>query len=166
MDGSRTAFAIVCVALTVATGGGASANDSIHRSGVAPNSTCTISSTPITFGVYNIDQESSVYSIGTITANCDRSLAFTVALSTGGGESFKPRTMADVVNGTTYTLDYNLYTDPGRSMVWGDGADGTHVVPGLGSTIPVTMTVFGQVPGSQNPASGTFTDSVTATITF
>jgi spore coat protein U-like protein len=166
LGGYRTVFTIGCIALAAVTGVADATSDPIHRAGLAQDSACTFSATPITFGVYNINQQTSVYSVGTLTANCIRSLAFTVALSTGSGESFKPRTMTDLVNGRKYTLDYNLYTDPGRSLVWGDGTEGTHVVPALGLTVPVSLIVYGQVPGSQNPAPGTFTDTVTATITF
>jgi spore coat protein U-like protein len=165
LEGYRTAVTIGCIALIVVSSA-AAASDQKHRSGLVPDSTCTFSATPITFGDYNIDQQTDALSVGTITADCAGTLAFTVALSAGSSGSFESRTMDDVVNGTRYTLNYNLYTDPGRSNVWGDGTGGSHVVPALGSTIPVSMTVYGRVPGSQKPASGSFTDTVTATIAF
>jgi spore coat protein U-like protein len=166
LEGHRTAVTIGCIALIVVSSAAAATSDPKHRLGLMPGSACTFSATPITFGIYNIDQQSDVFSVGTITADCAATLAFTVALSAGSSGSFDPRTMADVVNGTRYTLNYNLYTNPGRSIVWGDGTGGSEVVPGLGSAVPVSMTVYGRVPGSQKPASGSFTDTVTATIAF
>ena len=61
-------------------------------------------------------------------------------------------------------LSYFLYQDVTRLLVWGDTA-GT-ALPFLGTGLPVPVVVYGTVPRGQNVPSGTYNDTVVATITF
>ncbi|WP_426752302.1 fruiting body development fimbrial-like coat protein PRU [Myxococcus sp. Y35] len=61
-------------------------------------------------------------------------------------------------------LAYNLYQDITRLIVWGNTA-GTGL-PFLGTGLPVPVLVYGTVPRGQNVPSGTYNDTVVATITF
>jgi len=85
----------------------------------------------------------------------------------GGAGSFSPRQLSSGAN----TLDYNLYTNSARSLVWGDGNAGTSTVSdGYGFLLLLveerSYTVFGRVPTAQLVSSGTYTDSLTVTIVF
>lgn len=70
-----------------------------------------------------------------------------------------------LTSGST-TLGYNLYTTNGRTTVWGDGTGGSAAVAGTGTGLTQNLTVYGRIAGSQNLAAGSFSDVVTATITF
>ncbi|NOJ82979.1 fruiting body development fimbrial-like coat protein PRU [Myxococcus xanthus] len=61
-------------------------------------------------------------------------------------------------------LAYSLYQDVTRLIVWGNTA-GTGL-PFLGTGLPVPVLVYGTVPRGQNVPSGTYNDTVVATITF
>src|SRR5205823_1569242 len=90
--------------------------------------------------------------------------SFTVALSTGNAGVFNPRKM---LNGGK-TLKYNMYIDTGYLLIWGDGTSGT-VTQSYNVTLgqsQVSFTDYGQVPSSQIVISGTYTDSITVTVTF
>jgi spore coat protein U-like protein len=59
-------------------------------------------------------------------------------------------------------LSYFLYTDSARTNPWGSTGVG---ITGTGST-SLPIQVYGQIPGGQNAAAGSYADTVTATITF
>ncbi|AKQ63708.1 Sigma-fimbriae tip adhesin [Myxococcus hansupus] len=61
-------------------------------------------------------------------------------------------------------LAYQLYQDVTRLIVWGNTA-GTGLAY-LGTGLPVPVLVYGTVPRGQNVPSGTYNDTVVATITF
>lgn len=91
-------------------------------------------------------------------------VSYTIALSAGSGASFLPRSMS----GTGDALEYNLYLDPNRSAVWGDGtnatvtASGNFPVPGGNSHL-----VYGRIPGGQTGVGrGLYADSVTVTVEY
>jgi spore coat protein U-like protein len=67
-------------------------------------------------------------------------------------------------NGTA-TVQYQLYSDSGRSVVWGNTI-GTNTVSGTGNGSAQTLTVYGQVAPQTTPAASTYTSTVTASVTF
>jgi spore coat protein U-like protein len=135
--------------------------------------TCTVSATGVTFPPYSPTGGSSVTGTGNVAVTClsvqAGTAAYTIALSSGAG-TFANRTMASP-GPPSYTLGYNLYSDNARTMVWGDGTSGTSTVSDSYSILllPIThnFTVYGYIPSSQISAGvGTYSDSVTVTITF
>ena len=67
------------------------------------------------------------------------------------------------------TLNYNLYRDAARTTIWGDGSGGTSffqvsVLPLLPTS--GTVTVYGRIPALQDAHTGSYSDSIVATITF
>jgi spore coat protein U-like protein len=63
------------------------------------------------------------------------------------------------------TLNYALYSDTARTKNWGNTVS-TDTVTGTGSGGPQAITVCGQIPASQNPVPGSYTDTVTAILTY
>ncbi|WP_407809904.1 spore coat protein U domain-containing protein, partial [Staphylococcus aureus] len=65
-----------------------------------------------------------------------------------------------------HQLNYNLYTDNARTIVWGDGTGGTSKVStplnGLLS-FSVSVPVYGRIPARQWVAAGPYSDSVVVT---
>lgn len=51
-----------------------------------------------------------------------------------------------------------------RGRRWGDGSPGTATVNGSGTTH--TFTVYGRIPARQNAVVGSYSDTITVTITF
>ena len=126
---------------------------------------CTLSSTGVAFGVFS---GSPLTASGTITLFCTGSGTsnFNLTLSRGGSGSYSPRAMSNGAN----SLSYNLYRDSGLTLVWGDGTGVTTFPTGQIKVSPppsITMnfTVYGSVPAQATPASGSYSDSVIATLT-
>jgi spore coat protein U-like protein len=130
---------------------------------------CTVAATGITFPAYVSPGGGNADSTGNSAVTCTGLgllVSYTVTLSTGHG-TFPSRSL---VFATTNILTYNMYTDTGRTIIWGDGSTGTSTVSdsyllSLGSTTR-NYTVYGRVPGGQIKPAGTYTDIVTMTVTF
>lgn len=130
---------------------------------VTIQSTCSvISATAINFGTMsaiaaNVDQTS------TLTVRCSSTTPYNVGLSAGGGTgaTVATRKMSSGANAVNYTL----YRDAARTLVWGQTI-GTDTVTGTGNGANQTLTIYGRVPAQTVPPPGTYTDSVTVTITY
>ena len=127
----------------------------------------SVSSTTLIFGNYLAASQSTANH--TVTISCGLGLdllpSFTVALSAGSSASFAPRRMAFGAN----MLDYNIYTTPGFTSVWGDGSGGTLTQSFNGSLLSLgstTFTGYGRVPAGQYVVPGGYNDTLTVTVTF
>jgi spore coat protein U-like protein len=143
--------------LSAASGGGAWAD-------------CTISTMPVSFGLYNPLTPTPNVATGTVTMTCTVLIglfeSWTIALSPGNSNNFTTRNM---LNGTS-PLSYNLYTTAAYSNVWGDGSGSTTVISGgallsIGTTV-YPYTVYGRIPAGQDSAAGTFMDTIVVTLNF
>ena len=141
--------------------------------GLASAYSCTAGATAFAFGVYSATAVLPDDATGSLTIQCTANLVsmplnFTIALSSGGSGSYAPRRMAAGAS----TLQYQLYIDPARLMVWGDGTAGTSVVNGivvLSLSLPVsaTYTVYGRMPAGQSGATaGSYADSIIMTVSY
>jgi len=159
MDRLSSRAALVCGTLAMLFSAGA------H----ALVSSCTVSASGVAFGIYDPTVAIATFSSATIGVNCVVSGAtghnpVTIAFDTGSSGTFTSRTM---LNGTD-VLNYNLYIDAAYTLVWGDGSglSLTHtqfVTPGKPS---FSATVYGMIPALQTPGSGTFSDTITVTVSF
>lgn len=101
---------------------------------------------------------------GSIVVTCTPGLAISIAMDYGvnGGNSAS-RYM--VRANSSDTIAYQLYQDAGRSIVWGTGslAYGVSSFPTGTQTYPVYGRLFSS---STQPSAGTYTDTVTVTLTY
>jgi spore coat protein U-like protein len=132
----------------------------------AAEAACTITTTAVSFGSYNVFAGSADDGTGQITYRCTgpRPPLVTIQLDKGGSPSFSPRQMRR----GSEVLNYNLYLDSTRSTIWGDGTGGTQTYsrsnPPNGQNI--NLSVFGRIPAGQDVSAGTYSATVTATIFF
>lgn len=123
---------------------------------------CSVTTTPIAFGIYDVFSTVPLASTGSVTVRCFFSPGAKVGLGKGSNAPTNlPRQLASGGN----RLDYNLYIDAAHTAVWGDPTP-NHVDTGLLLWWPVTLTVYGQIPAGQDVPAGTYTDTVTVTINF
>lgn len=120
---------------------------------------CTITASPLDFGVVtNIVQTDANTNL---SVNCTLNGAYSVSLDGG-------TTTGDVGNRQMQlgaaTIDYQLYRDPARTLIWGDTPGTT--VDGTGSSTPQSITVYGRVPPQGPKPTGSYQDTVTATVEF
>jgi spore coat protein U-like protein len=125
---------------------------------------CDVSTTPISFGNYDVFSSSPLDTTGTITIECNikdnekKPMPVRVAIGDGGANSFFPRQMRR--SGGGVPMNYNLYLDPSRSNIWGDGNNNTSVFTGnIFRNDTRILTIYGRVPARQNLMAGTYSDS-------
>lgn len=107
-------------------------------------------------------------STGVIPLTCTPAIAlgtvaYTVSISTGSSGGFSPRTLLRMGGGGA--LNYDIYIDPTRLIVWGDGSLGTGTVSGLCSG-DCDVLAYGRIPGAQVVPSGSYADDVLITVDF
>jgi spore coat protein U-like protein len=143
------------------------ANLSVTAS-VAAN--CTISTSTLAFGAYDpvvSHSASALEGTGTVSVTCTNGSAVTVAL--GEGANADAGSTADVPlrrlnDGGVNNLSYFLYSDVGRTTVWGGTTDSDVEHTGTGTS--TDLTVYGRIPAGQNVPAAAYTDTVVATVTF
>lgn len=126
-------------------------------------SVCSVSATNLAFGNYDASLGTPVDGSSTVTVTCTPSETYDVGLNagTGTGATVAVRRMTNGAN----TLDYSLYTNAGRTTVWGETI-GTDTQAGTGNGAGQALTVYGRIPTAQYVAAGAYTDTITATVTY
>lgn len=125
------------------------------------------------FGTYNPLSGGNHDAVGDVNVRCYTTLGLLVSVDIALNKGlystvFSPRKMASGAN----RLNYDLYTNSGRTTIWGDGSGGTGTVTDnitlvLLSYVYRTYTVYGRIPGGQNTVPpGSYTDTVTITLTY
>lgn len=131
----------------------------------AAEAACTISTTAVNFGAYNVFQATPDDADGQVTFRCTTfELVVRIEFDRGGAPSFSPRQMRQ----GSEILNYNLYRDASRSTIWGDGSGGTQRYEQffVFANQNINLTVYGRIPAGQDVSAGTYTNIVTATISF
>lgn len=123
-------------------------------------SVCTISATPLPFGIYS---SAAISGTATLTVLCTLTTPYSVGLDAGTGTG-ATTTTRKMTNGGN-TLNYQLFRDVNHTLNFGQTA-GTDTSNGNGSGLAQTITIYGQVLPTQNVATGVYSDIVTATITY
>lgn len=129
---------------------------------------CNVSATGVNFGPYDAAAPTPRDSTGTVTVSCDQNPPTDIAIAIGvSGTSgvFIPRMMRNAARPDR--LNYNLFTTPSRSTVWGDGTAGTSTVflRNVNRNRPQTATIYGRIPAGQDVAVGSYSDTLIVTIT-
>jgi spore coat protein U domain-containing protein, fimbrial subunit CupE1/2/3/6 len=93
---------------------------------------------------------------------CTNTTPYTIGLDAGTttGATVSQRLLA---NGAA-TINYNIYSDSGFTTVWGNS--GGALVGSTGTGADQTFPVYGKVTAQTTPAPGTYTDTVTVTVTY
>jgi spore coat protein U-like protein len=131
---------------------------------------CVINSTAtLDFGTAGVlggfDGSSNVDQTTTLKVQCTNSTPYNIGID-GGTTTGGTTAQRLLVGGTSAaTIQYNLYTTAGRSVIWGNTVN-TDTVPSTGTGAQQTFTIYGRVPGQNTPIPDTYTDHVLVTITY
>lgn len=121
---------------------------------------CTVSTVSVNFGTYNVYATTALQTTGQITVTCNPvSTSYIVALN---GGTYGTITQRKQSSGSDLLL-YNLYTDPARTVLWGDGSTSGVTVTSSGLT---PLTVYGVIPAQQDVSAGAYSDNVSVTVSF
>jgi spore coat protein U-like protein len=165
------ASAILIAAASATPAMAASQQTNLSVSSTVP-ANCTISTTAIDYGNYdpisaNTTGGADVTGSGTITYTCTSGTTATITLDQGsnsGAGSTDASPVRRLTDGDGNSLGYQLYTNIERTTVWGNTGGTGLGVTGNGSAQGAT--VYGKINNGQNAAVGTYSDTVTATITY
>ena len=126
---------------------------------------CTVEATSLAFGNYNGISGGMLDTVATVTPICTTGTAYSVALNAGQGAA-ATQSARTLTGPDGAALQYGIYTDAARLSVWGDGTAGTTLKSGTGngSTQPVMM--YGRVPAAQAAMVGSYSDTITVTLTY
>ncbi|MFN3609553.1 MAG: spore coat U domain-containing protein [Hyphomonas sp.] len=149
-------MAAAALAVSAQAAHAATANGTLDVQATVVN-TCVVLTTPVVFASVGLD---AVTANGSITVNCTNSSAFTVALDGGDSGDISARTLSHATLPASF--NYQLYTDAGRTTVWGDGVTGTQA---NGTGPSQTLTVYG-VTTSTPDTAGAYADEVQVTVTY
>lgn len=133
---------------------------------------CALSTTSLAFGQYVPSRSSPSDFTATISMTCTASGAAPVPVLgvislTGSGGAFGSE-LADGPN----RLRYQLFLDPARTVLWGDGGGASHTqtvsgVVGAATPFRATLTVYGRVLARQSDAAvGAYADQITAVLNY
>jgi spore coat protein U-like protein len=117
----------------------------------------------LTFLPSNAWWNSNVDTNGSFQVQCTNGTAYQVGLDNGAHASGGVRRLN---SGSEY-LNYQLFQNVGRTTAWGDTLASTTLQSQMGDGDPQTLNVYGRVPSGQTaPTAGTYTDTITITVTY
>jgi spore coat protein U-like protein len=130
-------------------------------------SSCTINTpaaTDVDFGSH-ASTEANLIAAGQLNVNCTPGTSYSIALNDGQNAAGGGVTARKLAKGSDL-VPYQLYSDSGRSTVWGStSGTGGNTVGGTGTGAVQNVPVYGKVASANFPA-GSYNDVVTATITY
>lgn len=122
---------------------------------------CTVSATGLNFASINPISGNAYDSTATIIVTCPTATSFSVHLSPGAG-AYGQRIMSSGTN----TMRYSLFLDSAMTEIWGDGTAGTSFWSGTAGSAGASHTVYGHIPYQPTTVPGTYTDTITVTVTY
>ncbi|MGA2674758.1 MAG: spore coat U domain-containing protein [Terracidiphilus sp.] len=122
---------------------------------------CNISANALNFGTY---AGSLTNATTNIFVTCTPSTSYNVGLNAGTASGATVTTRAMTGPGTSL-LAYSLFSNPAMSINWGQTI-GANTVIGTGTGVQQSLTVYGQIPAGQVVNPGSYTDTITATVTY
>jgi spore coat protein U-like protein len=130
---------------------------------------CSVATTSVSFSNYDVFSTSPTYSTGTVSVSCsnpnNQAMPVTIAISSGSSGTFNPRRLKAAIG--TDSLNYYLFTNPSRTVIWGDGTGGTStVVNSVSRSAPWNASIYGTLPQRQNVSAGSYGDSVVVTVSW
>lgn len=127
---------------------------------------CTLSIPDVSFGTVT-RLTSPIETSTTAVVTCTSGAPWTLSLNAGStpGNTYASRRMSLGGSGPG-VVEYQIYRDPGPANVWGNGAMGTVTQTGTGTGTTQGIPIYLQVPAQPPRAEGTYSDRVTATLTF
>lgn len=141
----------------------ASASTATATLGVASTvqSSCLISGNSLGFGAYT---GSAISVTTTLSATCTNGTTYNIGLNAGTASGATVTNRGMTGPGAAW-VGYALYQDSGHTTNWGQTV-GTDTEAGTGNGSAQTITVYGQLAASQYVTPGSYSDTITASVTY
>lgn len=147
------------------------ASGSASASCVGVKCTCTVSGDAVSFGGYVPTAAGDINVAANISVTCKAFvlgvISYEIHLGSGLHGTVANRKMS---NGSSLLI-YNIYTNAGRTIIWGDGTNGTGKISDsylllLGATRTETVSMYGKLTSGQNVSAGAYSDTIIATVVY
>lgn len=129
------------------------------------NSACSVTATNLVFGVYDPSAAANDKT-STVTVTCTLATGYDIGLSAGvaAGATVMTRQMKE--SALPDLINYSLFSDASRTVNWGNtvGTDTVNVASALGT--PEVHTVYGRIPAGQYVTAGSYSDTISVTVTY
>lgn len=127
-------------------------------------SACAVSAVNLAFGNYDPLAVTNTDGTTTVTVTCSLLAPYNLGISSGAhGTGVTDRKMK--IGAGTDTLSYSLFRDALRTLNWGVTV-GTDTLSGVGTGLAVPTLIYGRIPAAQNAPIGSYSDTVTVTVTY
>ena len=124
---------------------------------------CLINSASILdFGTTGV-LAANVDTTSTLSVTCTNTTPYNIGLDGGANGTVAARKMKG--GPSNELINYGIFTTIGRTVNWGNTV-GTDTIAAIGSGAAQSYTLFGRVPAQTTPTPGTYTDTVTVTVTY
>jgi len=130
---------------------------------------CQINLSTLNFGNYDPLGTSSLDSVGNLEYFCSQPVPIvTITIDRGGAGSVLNRRMIKPGGHGTNVLLYNVYLDAAKTVIWGDGSQGSRIwsTPNPAVRTRINVPIYGRVPAGQDIGVGSYGDTLMITINF
>lgn len=127
---------------------------------------CTIETVAVSLGAYDplVDNATAPKDgTGKVIVGCTKGVAPKISLDFGANGGGSARRLK---NAAGDLLAYELYQDEGHSTPWNNSGVGILTAPKADNKDKREFVVYGRIAGGLDVPTGTYTDSVTATVEF
>lgn len=126
------------------------------------NANCTTTTNALVFGAYDPLTATPNDASSNISVTCTQTTPYHIRFDKGShGASVTSRQMAN--DGSR--LNYAIFRDSGRTQNWGE-TDFVDTTDSTGTGIAQSFTMYGRIAALQSVPAGSYSDTVTVTITF
>lgn len=132
---------------------------------------CSVNGSPIAFGTYVPTASGDIKVAADISVTCKAFvlgvITYEIHLGPGVYGSVSDRKMSNASS----LLSYNIYTNTGRTIIWGDGTGGTGIIGdsyllALNATRTETVSMYGKLVAGQNVSAGSYSDIIVASVIY
>lgn len=156
----KIAIGVAALAATVSTPALAGTATGTVEVSLTVSSACSVTAEPLSFGTVTT-LDTAIDASSPSSVKCTPGAAYTVALDYGlNSGATTQRKLKSTTSATT--VDYNLFSNAGRTAAWG----GATMVTGVGTGSDVATPIYGRVPVQAAVAAGDYKDTVTVTVTY
>ena len=120
----------------------------------------------LNFGEYNVIDSSPKDSESQIILTCDTFASPVITVEIGPSSTSNSINTRQMHHSSSRgQLEYNLFLDGARTLIWGDSYSGTPLMlTNVNDNTPRQLSVYGRIPANQNPVLGIYSDFVTVTV--
>lgn len=139
------------------------------------DASCTINTSPVSFGSYNPTATTPTFVSGAVTVACVKGTTPVIGLGAGANPGANPGERAMLNAATNELLSYFLYKPTlaapqscttTETDVWGNSGV-ERLEPGATTSVAAsTYSICGKIPQQQDVSTGSYQDTVIATVEF